>query len=305
MAFVGKWFGFGRDEHYDLAIRAYDRGLFEEAIEEFARCIENSADPATLRLAKFYTAESYSFLGQAAIRSEDFDHAIRFFKSALTLHPTYPDLYFSLAQAYRGFGDRPLQTEALTKALELNETYARAILFQGIIFIEDGEVQRGLSRIKEAVRIESALDGERYRFALASVKQGDIERAVANFETMFSDGSEDASTHAQLAESFARQGLWQEAASEYVRALDLAPEYADIRCSYGQTLLELDQVDYAADQFEAAIRINSNYADAHAYLGIALRRQGKQGEAKNAFRDALEADPHHVIASQEFERIRA
>lgn len=66
---VGKWFGFSCDEVFDEAMAEFDRGAYEDAIEAFAHCLsDNDVNPATLRLAKFYTAESYSQIGLEYLR---------------------------------------------------------------------------------------------------------------------------------------------------------------------------------------------------------------------------------------------
>jgi Flp pilus assembly protein TadD len=52
------------------------------------------------------------------------------------------------------------------------------------------------------------------------------------------------------------------------------------------------------------VTINPKFAEAHALLGVSLRRLGQEDEAKEAFRAALEADPDNVIARQELSRQR-
>ena len=42
MSMIGKMLGFGRNEHYDRAIRLFDQGLFEEAVEAFGHVFTSS-----------------------------------------------------------------------------------------------------------------------------------------------------------------------------------------------------------------------------------------------------------------------
>ena len=61
---LGKMLGFGRNENYDKAIRLFDQGLYEEAIEGFSRPEPaGKRDALTERLARFYTAEAHANLG--------------------------------------------------------------------------------------------------------------------------------------------------------------------------------------------------------------------------------------------------
>src|SRR5437660_972439 len=102
MSILGKMLGFGRNEHYDRAIRLFDQGLYEEAIEAFGLSrATGRKDPLTDRLALFYTAEAHANLGQAALKRASWERAETQFREALKIHPHYADLHFNLAQALR------------------------------------------------------------------------------------------------------------------------------------------------------------------------------------------------------------
>ncbi len=305
MAFVGKWFGFGRNEHYDRGVRAFDSGLFEEAIHCFNECLAESRDRSTIRLATFYKAESYSNLGQSALKGENYVQAVDYLRRAIELHPHFPDLRYLLALAYAGTGDRGLQHQAVERALELNPKYAAAILLQATMFYEDGDEAQAMKLAAQAVEIEPSLNNERYQFALSSHAAGDKERTLTTLRSLRGNDSADANAHMRVADNYAKAGQWSEAAQEYRFALEIAPRYADIRCKYGQTLLQMDQCDLALEQFDLALDVNEKYADAHAYRGVALRRLDREIEARDAFRSALEFNPEHLIASQELSRLRA
>lgn len=299
MGMVGKWFGFGRNDRYDQGIRAYESGMYEMAIDALSQVQKNTNDPAVVRLAKFYIAESFAQLGQTALRAGQFASAASNLAAALEVNPTFPDLHFSLAMACRGLGDVRGAEYAIERALDFNAKYAAAVLFQGIILYENGKPEEGLARVAVAIELEPALAGERYQFALECHKSGDSKRCLANLEALSSNDSGDANAHARIADTFGRQGLWLEAAQEYGRALEIAPRFADIRFRYGQALLELDHIEPAIEQFGLALQINPKYADAWAGQGIALRRAGRDDESQTSFVQALMLDPQHIVALQE------
>lgn len=184
MSFVGRLFGFGRDDHYDRGIRAYDQGNYTEAIDEFKHCLENSNDPSTVRLAKFYTAESYAQIGSNSLKSASPLEAIQSLSAALELHPTYPDLHLQLALAYRACGDREHQVAHVNRALELNPTYSGAMMLQGILWYEDQRYDEALQRIEQAANLDSGLHNERYGQALAAHHEGDFESALRHLNAM-------------------------------------------------------------------------------------------------------------------------
>src|SRR5436853_6432238 len=112
MALLGKWFGFGREEIYDQAMHAYDRGDWEGAIERFQACTDDVGDPAMPRLARFYMAESYAQLGIAYMRAGDNGSAARNLSAAIEISPNHPDLYVALARACAKLGDQERRGQA-------------------------------------------------------------------------------------------------------------------------------------------------------------------------------------------------
>src|SRR4051794_33838219 len=139
MSILGKMLGFGRNEHYDRAIRLFDQGLYEEAIDSFALSrASGKKDPLTDRLALFYTAEAHANLGQASLKRASWERAEAQFRKALEIHPHYADLHFSLSQALR----RQLRYEdalvALDEALTINPRFAKAHLHKGLSLYASG-----------------------------------------------------------------------------------------------------------------------------------------------------------------------
>jgi tetratricopeptide (TPR) repeat protein len=301
MSLLGKWFGFAREEVYERAVRAYDMGDYEGAVEAFEACLEAGVDPSLTRLARFQLCDSYAKLGAERSRAGDYEAAVLHYQRSLSISPNYPDFHLQLAKVYRELGWSDLERRSLEMALSLNPRYVDAIVHQGVLLYESGRHEEGLARIEQAVRIDPALDTERYRYALGAHARGDAARAIANFSAMSTVGLDDANLHTRVADSFARQGMYEEAAQEYSRALKLAPHYADVRCRYGQTLMALGQPREAAEQFREALRVNERYADAHAQLGLALRRMNLQADAQAEFRRALELNPDNPVAKKELE----
>ena len=71
MSLLGKWFGFGRGELYDEALRLFERGDFEGAVERFETVLERTHDPAVARMAKLHVAQSYARIGARYAKAGD------------------------------------------------------------------------------------------------------------------------------------------------------------------------------------------------------------------------------------------
>ena len=55
-------------------------------------------------------------------------------------------------------------------------------------------------------------------------------------------------------------------------------------------------MDEAMREYQAALRINPDYSDAHNNLGVVYWQRGRLDEAKREFQTALRLNPRYVAA---------
>lgn len=302
MSLTGKWFGFGRSEAYDEGVRAYDRNQFEEAADAFERALQRNSDPATGRLARYYLVECYRRLAESELTANRAEAALFLAEKSIDLQPGYPDLHLLRARICSNLGRSEDEAASVSKALELNPSYAEAKYYSALIEYGRGD-RSAIDRMLEATKTDGDLAGPAFEAGLAADREGDTAGALALFRSRIGAVADDANFHLALAEGRVRAGEFAEAVLEFEKALRLAPGYADIRCKYAQVLLQLDRLEEADRQITAAIEINPRYADALACRGVLLRRLGRPDEARSAFRMALDVDPHHAVALMEIGRL--
>lgn len=97
--------------------------------------------------------------------------------------------------------------------------------------------------------------------------------------------------HNNLATALVEKGQIEAAMRQYEIALELRPDYADAHYNLGLMLLQTGNVDGAIAQLLACLKINPKYAQAHFRLGDALVRKGQVENAIIQYQDALEALP--------------
>ncbi len=97
------------------------------------------------------------------------------------------------------------------------------------------------------------------------------------------------------------------ALDEVNKALELDPKSSVNYLSHGVGNYYLPQalgggVDLAIRDFEKAITLDAKNADAHLWLGVALRKANRNAEAQKAFERSVQLNPARVWAKQQLEK---
>src|SRR5579863_10088931 len=183
MSMLGKMLGFGRNEHYDRAIRLFDQGLYEEALAAFESSrTQGKGDALTERLALFYTAEAHANLGQRAMKRGAWERAEHHFQQALEIHPHYADLHFNLALALRRRLRYTEALAALNRALEINPRFAKAQFHRGLALYALGNHDEGMAAVLEAHDLEPGFGTEAFHQGMKEHESGNHTAALHALE---------------------------------------------------------------------------------------------------------------------------
>lgn len=94
------------------------------------------------------------------------------------------------------------------------------------------------------------------------------------------------------------------------KAIELNPRDAENYVSHGVGMFYLPSafgggVDLAIKDFRKALELNPKSTDAWIWLGVALRKQHQDPEARQAFQKALSLDPDRLWAKQQLDKTPA
>ena len=90
-------------------------------------------------------------------------------------------------------------------------------------------------------------------------------------------------------------GRVPDAISEYQRAVRIYPNYAEAHNNLGAVLLQSGRTTEAVAEYRAAVRLDPDYPDAHSNLGGALSRiPGRLSEATAELETAVRLDPENA-----------
>jgi tetratricopeptide (TPR) repeat protein len=128
------------------------------------------------------------------------------------------------------------------------------------------------------------------------LQQGDVEEAAAQFLRALEINPADGDAHYNIGIIAYQQGRVEDAIAQYRQALELDPTLVEAADNLGSTLLQQGRTDEAIAGFRQAIQINPMLSKPHDDLGNALLRQGHLDEALGQYREALRINPSNAQA---------
>ena len=128
--------------------------------------------------------------------------------------------------------------------------------------------------------------------------RGWLDEAAKEFLKAIELDPDSAHAHDNLATVYAEQKRYREALAEYLLALRLEPDGATAHYNLA-SFLASHGGDMAVSEYRAALSLEPGYPDAQLNLGLTLADQGQVVEAKEALSCAAGQDPADALARHE------
>jgi tetratricopeptide (TPR) repeat protein len=184
----------------------------------------------------------------------------------------FADVHHLLGVSLSLLGQRERALTEFGRALELNPRYLEALIHQGLVLYEMG-------------RDAEADDSFRRASASVTAPSNGLPAPIA--------GSL-ANQHAELAEAYAEAGSLDRAVEQYQRALELGPNFVDLRYRMARLLLESGRSLEAREALEEVLRTRPNFLDASAALGLAHYLSGDALGARDIWKGCLKRRPENA-----------
>jgi tetratricopeptide (TPR) repeat protein len=220
------------------------------------------------------SAQTELLLARARERfmAQDYYGAVHLLDSVVDSGRAFADVHHLLGVCLSLLGQPDRALRELDRALELNPRYMEALIHRGLVLNE-------LGRTEEA---EEA-------FASAGSQ---LECSTAGLPTPIA--AQLANRHADLAESYAGAGALDRAIAEYERALELGPEFHDLRYRKARLLLETGRSLDAREELERVLAARPSFVDAEAALGLARYLSGDAAGARDVWQACLARRPENA-----------
>jgi Tfp pilus assembly protein PilF len=134
-------------------------------------------------------------------------------------------------------------------------------------------------------------------------RNGKGEEAASHYLEAIRINPNFSSTQFNLANYYAARGNKEDAYRHYQEAIRIRPDYANAHSNLGVLLASQRNFEEAAAQYEKALRIEPANAGFHYNYGVALANQGRLPEAAGQFRDALALRPNYAEAHNDLGKV--
>jgi protein O-mannosyl-transferase len=159
---------------------------------------------------------------------------------------------------------------------------------------EQGRYAEAIPHYRRALQLDPNFFRAHYHLGRALYEQGQIADAAAQFEKVLQHPlapDYESDVRNALGIALIREGNVVQAKLEFVRALQLKPDAAELHANLGSCFATEGDLKHAVIEFRDAARIKPDYAEAHRNLGIALSQLGQSAEALAELETALRLSP--------------
>ena len=264
-------------------------------------------------------ADAHYYLGVALAKEHQKSAAIAAFQRALEKSPAFAEVYWALALLHNERGDgyeKALTTVEEGLQLAGQSGYGHFVL--GFVFCSRGDNENAKTALLKAIELDPSLAHAHYYLALVYLRLQDDPQATAAMEQTIAADPGYTSAYYSLGTLYARTGrvdegarmieLFQQLSSAtmdedhyrrllYRQAVPLATDkQAATHFNLGLVYLRRQELTAAREQFEAALALDSTYAEASHNIGVIYSLQEQHAAARPFLLRAVRHKPDYALA---------
>ena len=193
------------------------------------------------------------------------------------------------------------------EAQEVQRLQARAAYERGLTHIRENQAALALAALQEAISLDGTVAVYRNALGVLYLQLGRPDKALEEFQRAveLEEGYAEALLNVGIAH--AEMGQWEEAVSSYRKAVAL-PTLPTPHIAYqnlGLSLYHLKRYREAEEALRFAIGLDPRLEAAFYNLGLVFSAEGRNDDAKAAFRRVRDLAPESPFGQAAAERLKA
>jgi len=199
-------------------------------------------------------------------------------------------------------GDYPGAVRSYQRGLDVAPGNVELLNALGFALFQQGKSKEAVVALEKAVATDPKHWKAHNNLALAAIDSGELEVAEAHYRESLAI-KEQPAIYNDLGFVLEREGLPDEAAEMYRKAVRLDPGSASAQYNLGSSLARSGKYAEAESHLRIALKLSPN-AQTHTGLGIVLSELGRTDEAVANLEAAVEADPKNAVARQKLAELQ-
>jgi tetratricopeptide (TPR) repeat protein len=233
--------------------------------------------------------------GTTALKSGDYDTAIRAFQKVLSLDNEFAPAFLNLGLAYHLSRRYERAIEAFTKALELDRDVGGAALFLGIDYYEINSPEKAIKPLEKALAATPEDPEAHLWLGRSLLAAGRISEAIPHLDKGLAANPDDPGLMYTVGRShlLLAQKIFEDLYNKF-------PHSSWVHLFLGQSFRDEGKTDLAIAEYKEALQSDPKIRGAHEALGD-LYLKGKGADAAEAeYTRELEIDPYNygVVCKQ-------
>jgi Tfp pilus assembly protein PilF len=199
-------------------------------------------------------------------------------------------------------GDYPGAVRSYQRGLDVAPGNVELLNALGFALFQQGKSKEAVVALEKAIAVDPKHWKAHNNLALAAIDSGELEVAEAHYRESLAI-KEQPAIYNDLGFVLEREGLPDEAAEMYRKAVKLDPGSASAQYNLGSSLARSGKYADAESHLRKALKINPNSQN-YTGLGIVLWQLGRKDEAITNLQAAIKADPKNATAQQKLAEIQ-
>lgn len=241
--------------HYNMGLELSDLDRLDEAAKEFAE---------TVALQPRY-GSGYCGLGNVALRSNNTEEAIKFYRQAVEANQI-PEAYYGLARALYIQGDVDQAIDNYKNAIDKRPQYAEAYSYLGVAQFSQGNQDEAMENFKKGLTFKPDSPELQFNYGNALLALKRYDEAIAFLNSVKQARPDIADVYNNLGIALTEKQQYAQAITNYQQAIKIKPEMAQYHFNYANPLVRAGRKAEAIKELKEALRLNANFGEAKIKL---------------------------------------
>jgi tetratricopeptide (TPR) repeat protein len=295
--------------HYQLGEALAGQQAWEKAVSAYGQVVQ---------LQPEWLYGHYQ-LGVALKQLKQWQEAVQCFKTAISLDPNFCWSYYCLGEALAQLEQWEASISYYHQGLELNpdgleysHAFVKALIHQGHLYAQRGEIESAIASYQEAVQwqpeqaicfeagVEQVPSNEKtyQNLAKALITHQQWVAAALACRKAIALNPDSFWSYNSLGDALLKQEKWLEAVKAYQQAVKINPNHSWSYYNQGDAFCKLEYWEQAVSAYQQAVKLNAEHPWSHFKLGDSLSKLDRWQEAIVAYREALRLQPDISTARQ-------